>query len=120
MGHTSDMRSQTRLHKRGANYYLRLKVPADLRRHYGKREIKLSLRTIDPQEAATLVRKHSVALDAEFEALRRASQGIAMAAERGAHRDFRPKFLARGCEQDGHRVVDVHPIAEYLFGRGMR
>lgn len=82
MGHTSDMRSQSRLHKRGANYYFRLKVPADLRRHYGKREIKQSLRTKDPREAATLVRKHSVALDAEFEALRRASQGIATPGQR--------------------------------------
>ncbi len=82
MGHTSDMHSQTRLHKRGATYYIRLKVPADLRRHYGKREIKLSLGTKDPREAAILVRKHSVALDAEFEALRHASDGIAPPGQR--------------------------------------
>lgn len=44
MGLATDMQYQTRLHKRGSTYYLRVKIPADLLRYYdGKREVKRSL-----------------------------------------------------------------------------
>lgn len=65
------MQSQTRLMRRGARYYFRAKVPADLLNHYDKREIVYSLKTSDPREAARLARVESVKLDNEFEQLRR-------------------------------------------------
>ena len=44
----------TRLMRRGAVYYFRCKIPADLVDHYGKKEILESLRTRDATEALRL------------------------------------------------------------------
>jgi len=41
------MSKHTRLKRRGAVYYFRVKIPADLVEHYGKREILESLGTKD-------------------------------------------------------------------------
>lgn len=62
---------QTRLHRVGARYYIRVKVPADLREAIGKREIKEALGTSDPREAAKRLHKRSVAVDELFDAHRR-------------------------------------------------
>jgi len=48
------MNYQTRLAKRGGTYYFRAKIPADLIAHYGKKEIKVSLKTTDKREAVRL------------------------------------------------------------------
>ncbi len=45
------MRFQTNLVRRGTQFYYRGRVPADLKDHYGKTEIFLSLRTADKQKA---------------------------------------------------------------------
>ena len=67
-----DMKNQTHLVKRGATYYFRCRVPADLLAHYGKNEIKRSLKTKDPATAKRLARQMAVELDHEFEQLRTA------------------------------------------------
>jgi hypothetical protein len=65
------VRSQTRLVRRGAVYYFRVRTPADLKLHFGgKRGIMESLRTSDKKEAEQLVRAKSVELDHRFGDLR--------------------------------------------------
>lgn len=76
-----DLRNQTRLHKVGSTYYYRQKVPDDLISHYDKREIKVSLRTKNPQDAAQKVRAEAVKYDAEFQRIRdakKAAEGIGL------------------------------------------
>ncbi len=67
------MAKHTRLHRRknSRNYQFRAKVPIDLQDHYGKKEIKFSLRTGDYREALEKVRIESVKLDQEFATARR-------------------------------------------------
>lgn len=102
----SDMNYQTRLHKRGPTYYIRVKIPAGLRRFYdGKQEIKFSLRTKDPREAAILARQHSVAIDQEFEARRHASGGIATPGER-KRLVLDPATIQSLCGQWRHLCLD--------------
>ena len=60
----------TRLKRRGAVYYFRCKIPADLVDHYKKREILESLRTKDPKEALRKVRSRSLQQEEEFDRLR--------------------------------------------------
>lgn len=57
---------QTNLVRRGAVYYFRARLPADLVSHYGKREILASLKTKDKQEATCKVRTERVRLDQAF------------------------------------------------------
>ncbi|WP_369793032.1 DUF6538 domain-containing protein [Vogesella sp. EB] len=45
------MSRTTHVVRRGATYYFRLRVPADLVDHYGKQEITFSLKTKDQAEA---------------------------------------------------------------------
>jgi hypothetical protein len=45
-----------RLQKRGSRYFLRVKVPTDLRSAIGKREIRKALGTSEPREALKRVR----------------------------------------------------------------
>lgn len=59
-----------RLQKRGSRYFLRVKVPSELRSAIGKREIRKALKTSDPREALKAVRKASAETDAMFESLR--------------------------------------------------
>lgn len=61
-----------RLTKRGRMYWIRAKVPADLKAHYApKTEIIYSLKTSDPREALEKVRIESVKVDQEFTTARR-------------------------------------------------
>ena len=64
------MPKHPRLQKRGSRYFLRVKVPTDLRSVIGKREIRKALGTSDPREALKAVRKASAETDAMFDALR--------------------------------------------------
>ena len=64
------MPKHPRLQKRGSRYYLRVKVPADLRDTLGKREVREALKTSDPREALKLVRKRSAEVDEVFDAHR--------------------------------------------------
>jgi len=64
------MNYQTRLAKRGSTYYFRAKIPADLIAHYGKKEIKVSLKTTDKREAVRLCNLKSVEWDEELERTR--------------------------------------------------
>lgn len=61
-----------RLTKRGRMFWIRAKVPADLKAHYApKTEIIYSLKTSDPREALEKVRIESVKVDQEFNTARR-------------------------------------------------
>ena len=64
------MARHPRLQKRGSRYFLRVKVPPDLRSAVGKREIRKALGTSEPREALKRVRQASAETDAMFEALR--------------------------------------------------
>ena len=68
-------RKLERLMRRGAVYYLRVRVPDDLREFIGRTEIRRSLGTSDPAEARRLVRIESLKVDGEFAAARRALLG---------------------------------------------
>lgn len=72
----STMYGQSRMLKRGAIYYFRACVPADLQSHYGRKEIIYSLKTKDYAEAKRLVRRASAALDEEFDSIRIGQQAI--------------------------------------------
>lgn len=61
----------TRLYRRGAVYYHRAVVPADIVESYGKREELISLRTKDRAEALRRVRIKAVEVDNRFELHRR-------------------------------------------------
>ncbi|MEO0034114.1 MAG: hypothetical protein RLZZ501_137 [Pseudomonadota bacterium] len=58
--------------KRGRMFWVRAKVPADLKAYYApKTEIIYSLKTSDPREALEKVRIASVQIDQEFNTARR-------------------------------------------------
>lgn len=59
------------LQLRGSIYWLRVRVPDDLRSSIGKTEVTKSLGTRDYREATLLARVERVKLDAEWGALRR-------------------------------------------------
>ena len=61
----------TRLYRRGAVYYHRAVVPADIVETYGKREELISLRTKDRAEALRKVRIKAVEIDNRFDEHRR-------------------------------------------------
>ncbi len=65
------MAKQPRLHRRGARYYVRARVPDDLRAIIGRAEIKYSLGTADYREALVRVRLASAEIDAQFAEARR-------------------------------------------------
>lgn len=67
---TSTMIYQTKLAKRGNTYYFRAKVPVDLIDHFGKKEIKISLKTTDKGEAARLCNLKAVEWDEKLEGIR--------------------------------------------------
>jgi hypothetical protein len=52
-----------RLQRRGGKYYIRAKVPADLRHILGKREFHYSLKTSDLSEARRRVHLESLKID---------------------------------------------------------
>ncbi|MDJ0930614.1 DUF6538 domain-containing protein [Breoghania sp.] len=59
------------LQKRGNVFWLRIRVPDDLRAAVGKTEIRKSLKTGDFEEAERLVRIERMKLDGEWQSLRR-------------------------------------------------
>ncbi len=65
------MAKQPRLHRRGARFYVRVRVPDDLRDIIGRREIKYSLGTADYREALERVRLASATIDGQFAEARR-------------------------------------------------
>ncbi|WP_187306585.1 site-specific integrase [Roseibium aggregatum] len=65
------MSGHTRLYRRGAVYYHRAVVPADIVETYGKREELISLRTKDRAEALRKVRIKAVEIDNRFDEHRR-------------------------------------------------
>lgn len=69
------MPKHTRLMRRGAVYYCRAKVPADLVPILRKREIQRSLKTSKHSEAVVQVKLVSAEIDAEFAAARRKLNG---------------------------------------------
>lgn len=62
----------THLQRRGNVYQIRRRIPIDLQKHYGRKEILRSLGTRDPVEARLRLRAVGVLLDEEFLATRAA------------------------------------------------
>src|SRR5258708_362066 len=60
-----------RLQRRGGRYFLRVRVPDELRPIIGQREIRRALKTSDRGDAVRRVRVASVEVEAEFAAARR-------------------------------------------------
>lgn len=62
------VRSQTGMVRRGATYYLRIRIPDDLSAVFygGKKELKQSLRTTDKPEARDLVLEQAAKIHREF------------------------------------------------------
>ena len=65
-----DMCKHPRLQRRGAVYWFRCRIPADLVEHYGKQEILKSLQTRDCREAVRLARALSEEQEQEFDRTR--------------------------------------------------
>ncbi len=68
-------RRASNLQKRGNVFWLRVRVPDDLRDSVGKTEIRKSLKTSDLIEAECLDRVKRIELDAEWTVLRRKRSG---------------------------------------------
>jgi hypothetical protein len=60
------MTDTTHLTRRGAVYYYRARVPADLQRVYGRKMLSFSLGTTSKAEAKSLAKQHAARLDKEF------------------------------------------------------
>jgi len=60
------VRIQTNLTRRGAIYYFRTRIPADLVPHYKRLELVISLKTTNKQEAISKARFQRLKLDHEF------------------------------------------------------
>ncbi|MES9893277.1 MAG: DUF6538 domain-containing protein, partial [Candidatus Thiodiazotropha sp.] len=58
--------AQQRLHQRGNTYYYRRRIPRELRTVFGRREIKISLRTSDPTIAKRLLSVYDVIYNHSF------------------------------------------------------
>ncbi len=64
------MQLQTNLVRRKSHFYFRTRIPTDLKSHYGKTEILISLKTSDKRIADYELAKLKVKLYAEFGRLR--------------------------------------------------
>lgn len=60
------MTDTTHLTRRGAVYYYRARVPADLQQVYGRKMLSFSLGTTNKAEAKSLAKQHAARLDKEF------------------------------------------------------
>ena len=70
------MQLQTNLVRRKSHFYFRTRIPTDLKSHYGKTEILISLKTSDKRIADYELAKLKVKLYAEFARLRGDNFGI--------------------------------------------
>ena len=70
------MQLQTHLVRRKSHFYFRTRIPTDLKSHYGKTEILISLKTSDKRIADYELAKLKVKLYAEFARLRGDNFGI--------------------------------------------
>jgi Domain of unknown function (DUF6538) len=110
-----------RLQKRGSRYFLRMKVPADLRSTVGKREVREALGASEPREALKRVRQASAETDAMFEALRgkvaateaalvparQQSIWIELYAKNSMRWGFRLKHISEADEHDSGEILEV-------------
>ena len=71
-----EMQLQTNLVRRQSRFYFRSRVPSDLKSHYKKNEILISLKTSDRRLAEYELAKVKVKLYAEFASLRGDDFGI--------------------------------------------
>lgn len=105
------MAKQPRLQRRGSRYFLRVRVPDDIRPIIGKTEIKRALGTSVHREAVDRARVASVEVDGEFALARRKLNGSA-GAEAAVNRkptdaEIRHMVLTwfRAAEERGHAEV---------------
>jgi hypothetical protein len=70
-----DMSNYPGLQRRNGMFYVRLKVPANVRHGIRKREVVRSLGTHDFKKAVSLYRREIAAVDALFERARQAGTG---------------------------------------------
>jgi len=122
-----------RLQKRGSRFFLRVKVPTDLRSAVGKREIRKALGTSEPREALKRVRQASAETDAMFEALRGrvvvAAAALAPASPVDLERIIRQEFhemeiqrlqrYAEADEYDTEEILETLREDEAVLSRGI-
>ena len=72
------MQFQTNLVRRHSHFYFRSRVPKDLKSHYGKSEILVSLKTSDKRVAEYELAKIKVKIYGDFARLRGESFGIVL------------------------------------------
>src|ERR1700730_4783778 len=132
-GGVEDVPKHPRLQKRGSRYFLRVKVPTELRSAIGKREIRKALGTADPREALTRVRKASAETDAMFEAQRgNAAAAVAALApaspvdlERVVRQELykmeqqRAKGYSEADDYDAEDILEVLREDEAVLSRGV-
>ena len=103
--------------KRGSIYWLRKKVPNDLRPIVGKREEKFSLGTRDPAEARILFAKAAAEIEERWSRLRQGvrslshKEAVAMAGE------IYRRMVAEQEENPTERAVSEMLLDQYAFGR---
>jgi hypothetical protein len=128
-----DVARHPRLQKRGSRYFLRVKVPTDLRSAVGKREIRKALGTSEPREALKRVRQASAETDTMFEALRGkvAAKDAALAPastvdlERVIRQEFhqmetqRLQRFSEADEFDTEEILEVLREDEAVLSRGL-
>jgi hypothetical protein len=100
--------------RRGAVYYFRCKIPADLIDHYDKREIVESLRTNNATEALRKVRKRSEAQEQQFDRVR-AGKGVSeLSAE--VNEDLATRWAAGVLSEDEVNRIDGTMKAKHVLG----
>ena len=61
----------TFMERRGTTYYFRIRIPTELREHFGRLEVRRSLSTGDHRKAKALVRIAAAKAEIVFEKMRR-------------------------------------------------
>ena len=118
---------------RGSRYFLRVKVPTELRSAIGKREIRKALGTSDPREALKAVRKVSAETDAMLDAVRGKVAGRVAALapastvelERVVRQELyrmeqqRVQVYSEADEYDAEDILEVLRVDEAVLSRGV-
>lgn len=94
------------LHRVGSIYYLRLRIPADLTRHYQKSHIKQSLRTGDLKMAKERLTASLAKHYLEFENLRTRSSRSALGYPQRKVMDLDDDMIERICASFSQQLLD--------------
>lgn len=98
---------------RNGVYYFRMRIPEDLIAHFGKMEVRFSLKTSDSRKAKTLSDRHRVDLEREWEILRHR-----LARQKTPNSDLSDEeiwYLARRCFVAEFKQVKDRDWSDYSF-----